>query len=371
MFSSEYRVPIKIGDFGQCRILPHPDNPTLTKSDIGTRVYRAPEVLSGKYSYQSDLYSLGLIIWEVVDLIKESEINSLFDKLVADGAIHLVTDNHPLIGNLAKELVINLTERHVKKRYQTIDDVDRMIDNWKSVQIMRPILKCRNGEDLELCLSFSFPNCIIVLGEGDYQGRFIVSHNNVRLMGRGVDKTRIKSSFSFDICGNNCKFWNLSISPTNTLNFSLNITGSRNRLQGISASGINVSGSECTLTDIAVDNAVNGIQICGSDNNIDGVTFTNISNQYIVLGEYSNNCIVSGVSVKDNGKLTLQPGTSPSQNLIFSPQDDINPSELRDTSLVEDVPPQPGPCKAKILEPSQRASRDILADRNPHDYLEI
>ncbi|XP_035716756.1 uncharacterized protein LOC110861065 [Folsomia candida] len=323
-------LPIKIGDFGQCRTLLNNDNHTLTKSSIGTRVYRAPEVLSGKYSYQSDLFSLGLIIWEVVDLINESEISSLFDRLISDRATQLVKQEHPLIGKIGFELVVNLVKRNITERYKTMEDVEKIIDNWKSVQIMDKAVTCRTGEDLELCLSFPSQNCIILLEEGDFQGHFIVSHDNVRILGQGVHKTRIKSSFSFDICGNDCSISNLSISPTNTLDFSLNIKGSRNRLESIIARGINVSGNECTLTNINVHNVVRGIQICGSHNHIYYVNFTNIADQYIALGDNSENCTVSGMSIKDSGKFVLERGTS--RRVVT---DDINNPNQRGESIAE------------------------------------
>ena len=53
----------KIGDFG----LSQPANKTLSNNEIyGVIPYIAPEIFKGaKFSKESDIYSLGMIIWEL------------------------------------------------------------------------------------------------------------------------------------------------------------------------------------------------------------------------------------------------------------------------------------------------------------------
>lgn len=308
MFTSEYKLPIKIGDFGQCRIVPSHDNPTLTGSSIGTRFYTAPEVRSGKYSYQSDLLSLGLIIWEVVALIKPGERSTLFDRLVLDGETHLVAENHPLIGNIADQLVINLTRKKVEERLKNIYDVDKIIDVWKSVQIPEKTLTCRNGEDLELCLRFVSPDSIIILEEGVYEGRFTLFQSNVKIVGKGVGKTEIRTASYFVGNGNDCSVCNLSVHTTNSEGFGLYISGSRNELDSISSNGINVLGDGCRLTNISVNNTTTGIKVNGNDNRINCVKLTNIVHWCIVLEKRSRNCTISDLISENNKRGILVRG---------------------------------------------------------------
>lgn len=80
----------------------------------------APEVRRGNYNYQSDHYSLGLIIWEVSQPIKANERNSLFDRLVNDKDETLVK-LHSKLGCLSK-LVIRLTKRKVEERVKHLKE---------------------------------------------------------------------------------------------------------------------------------------------------------------------------------------------------------------------------------------------------------
>ena len=87
----------------------------------------APEVRAGKdYSYQADLYSLGLIIWEVVQLIPKKDKVSLFEALTYDRETTVVKPHVSL--QWIKELIINLTKRNVEERSKTMNDVMEEID---------------------------------------------------------------------------------------------------------------------------------------------------------------------------------------------------------------------------------------------------
>ena len=77
--------PLLICDFGQCRVdsnnlsaafLPQKSHTRYTL-DVGTRWYKAPELLLGKrtYSHKLDLWSLGCIIAEVLQMGLISTLN--------------------------------------------------------------------------------------------------------------------------------------------------------------------------------------------------------------------------------------------------------------------------------------------------------
>lgn len=277
MFTSDkYRLPVQIGDFGQSRTARGPNDPTLTSSAIGTPAYTSPEVRTGKYSYQSDIFSLGLIIWEIVALIKPEIKGNLFDRLVNDGETDLVKEDHPLIGSLAKELVIKATKKNPEQRYQTLNGVDKIFDKLISVKTREGVLlTCRNGEDLRLCLAYAGPNSTIILEEGIYQGEFRLRQDSITILGKGVDKTRILPSICFNISGKDCLISNFSILLPTTLADRVTI-------------GINISGDRCKLSKINVVNAVSGIRIDGSDIKVDDVKFTNTNNLLTIYQHYSD-----------------------------------------------------------------------------------
>ncbi len=93
----------------------------------GTLFYMAPEVKIGKdYSYQADLYSLGLIIWEVVQLIESKDRFRLFEELTVDKRTTVVKPH--VLQPWIKELIISLTKRKVETRSKTMNDV---IEAWE------------------------------------------------------------------------------------------------------------------------------------------------------------------------------------------------------------------------------------------------
>lgn len=314
MFTSEYGLPIKIGDFGQSRTIPthNTDNPTMTATGIGTRTYTAPEVNTGKYSYQSDLFSMGLIIWEIAALIGQDDRPSLFNRLVYSGDTYLVKKDHPIMGKLVEQLVINLTKKKVQERCQSFDDIDKLINKWKSVKFPGKILTCRNGEDLELCLSFVASNSTIILDEGVYQGRFRLRQHKVKIMGKGVEKTVIKSPYSFDIYGNSCTILDLSVSPVNA--------------SATPSGGIHIFSNGCTLTNVNVTGAFTGIQIFGAENKITHTQLTKITDWGIELDDRSMNCILSDATIEASGRGILVRGTNHSLQKITIANDSVHRS---------------------------------------------
>jgi serine/threonine protein kinase len=61
--SVEDKFSLKIGDFGLSTIV---ENDDLTTTQLGTPLYMAPEVFSGSYDKKCDVWSLGLIIFEII-----------------------------------------------------------------------------------------------------------------------------------------------------------------------------------------------------------------------------------------------------------------------------------------------------------------
>lgn len=104
---------IKIGDFGLSRFLEKHDE---KGEKIGTPHWMAPEILKGgKYEYASDVYSYGMILWEILKFeIPYYGLNPYqIQNLVAQKKIvELPTEGHPKIRELiAKCLKYEPSER--------------------------------------------------------------------------------------------------------------------------------------------------------------------------------------------------------------------------------------------------------------------
>ena len=106
---------IKLGDFGLAADL----TTTKTLSNVGTDLFKAPEVGKGRFSNKSDLYSLGILLYMLKTGEYIFEGNSLYEKLTNKNKnkIKKETDD-PLLNNLIKKLVvINPKERMDWKDY--------------------------------------------------------------------------------------------------------------------------------------------------------------------------------------------------------------------------------------------------------------
>ncbi|OXA60320.1 uncharacterized protein LOC110842790 [Folsomia candida] len=118
---ASYTLPVKIGDFGLARFLPEYEE--ILTPRVGTNSYRAPEAETSFYGVQADIFSLGLVFWEVLQLLDSRVRRSMFYKLVHDHENHpLLVKDHPNLVN-AKELVVNMTKRLYRERIQTMEDV--------------------------------------------------------------------------------------------------------------------------------------------------------------------------------------------------------------------------------------------------------
>lgn len=135
MFSKQsFVLPVKIGDFGLSRKLHSEESWTgsLT-SFVGTKSYMAPETRNSNYTTQADLFSLGLVIWEVTQFVGPGN----FDKLVYDEEEDLVLNNPAMPG--IREMIINLTKRKVAERHKTMDEVisvyNGLVDDYESIKL--------------------------------------------------------------------------------------------------------------------------------------------------------------------------------------------------------------------------------------------
>lgn len=133
MFSkSNFSLPIKIGDFGFCRLLPSGTECLISSliSRVGTEGYMAPEIFSNDCSFQADLFSLGLIIWEVYQLIQFPMKRIHFDRLVNDRDENVVEQYKHTKMNEVPKLIVHLTKKVKAERLPNIQEVVTIFDRW-------------------------------------------------------------------------------------------------------------------------------------------------------------------------------------------------------------------------------------------------
>ncbi|OXA37065.1 extracellular signal-regulated kinase 7 [Folsomia candida] len=293
MFSkSGFSLPVKIGDFGLCRIIHNEDSVTgrLTKSGVGTKAYMAPEIRTGEYTQQADFFSLGLIIWEVAQFVTFE----MFDQLVIDEDRYVVHE-HPMLAGLP-EVVTKLTKRSVKERFQTWHEVVNVAKGWMELDgTAANCMTVRNSVELRSCLGIVRPGAVIKLRDGVYIGPFTLERSNVTILGRGPN-TVIKNKEGhngtlFEIIASECTLRNVKFELTYPSS-GVEIRGSKNKLSKIEfVSGccsIDLRGDENEVTDIITSGSSQGIRIdFGNRNIIQRCKMENVGS----LGIYiSTNC---------------------------------------------------------------------------------
>lgn len=75
----DFNNKVKIGDFGMS-INIHSNQSLIDNDDIGTYIYLAPECNNGIYSLYSDIYSLGIIFYEMVNIFSTDMEKFIFIK---------------------------------------------------------------------------------------------------------------------------------------------------------------------------------------------------------------------------------------------------------------------------------------------------
>ncbi|CAD8079658.1 unnamed protein product [Paramecium sonneborni] len=104
---------IKLGDFGIARVLSH----TLenAKTQIGTPYYISPEMIESKpYSYASDIWSLGIVLYEMCMLKPPFEADSLpfLCLKICKGTFNNISSNYsPEFNNIVKQLLQTTSNR--------------------------------------------------------------------------------------------------------------------------------------------------------------------------------------------------------------------------------------------------------------------
>jgi serine/threonine protein kinase len=112
------RTP-RIADFGMAHLLV---SGSRTSRPVGTLPYMAPEALDGKRNEQTDLWSIGVIMYELVTArlpFPQNEITSLLAAIARVQIAPIVEEIHPLV----RAVVNKALEKDISRRYRSANEM--------------------------------------------------------------------------------------------------------------------------------------------------------------------------------------------------------------------------------------------------------
>ncbi len=114
------RGTVWVTDFGLAKAIEE-DNLTKTGDTVGTLRYMSPEQVSGKVDLRSDIYSLGLTLYELATLHKafEQQNQAQLFKSKTTGAIDGPRKLNPYVPRDLETIIIKATATNPEARYQT------------------------------------------------------------------------------------------------------------------------------------------------------------------------------------------------------------------------------------------------------------
>ena len=127
---------VKLGDFGVSSIVEHTNAGTLTMA--GTPLYMSPEMIKGdvKYSFPTDIWSLGCILYEMCSLKKayvgDGDTMQLLSKIV-DGPIPQLPDH---CSNELKEIYESLMKKEPEQRTRIFDILKNPMLNDRAKKLL-------------------------------------------------------------------------------------------------------------------------------------------------------------------------------------------------------------------------------------------
>ncbi|XP_035711139.1 uncharacterized protein LOC118436703 [Folsomia candida] len=276
------------------------------------------ECRQNEYGFPADIFSLGLIICDVAQLIESNKRSTMFDRLVNDKEDSLIT-LHPQIGGL-RELIIALTKKSASDRFQQLEQVQKVFAQKELCDSKEGhLLTARNGEELRKLLKGATPGSKIFLIEAEYDGNFVVEGESITIVGKGEKTVFTNSgSNSFVVKGMGHRILNLKISKSGEhAGFNcLRVEGDMNSFSDLiligGAYSVKIKGNDNKLDKIQVSVAIKGIHITGSRNTIDDICLTGDTTLFDIsvpeTTDFFKNLVATFSNIRSNRDCILSEG---------------------------------------------------------------
>lgn len=134
---------VKITDFGISRMIASSE---LASTTAGTIYYMSKEVLDGEGSFYSDVYSLGVTMYEMLTGLVpfyNENIGKVVDKIRGEDPTPPM-DINPEVDARLNDIVLTAMNRDIEKRYKTVSELLEAIENCMIEEPIRNILNDDN-----------------------------------------------------------------------------------------------------------------------------------------------------------------------------------------------------------------------------------
>ncbi len=175
---------IVIADFGIAQVLDTAltQSLPLTRNTAGTPQYMAPEQFEGSPGYASDLYSLGVIIYQLLT----NRLPFPGDQAQAEEGHRYkkppsLRDLNPMLPSDIEQVVLTMLAKKPEERYQSALDFRRAFGN---ALIKRAVKTRVSPETIEGLLHLFPDDHVVLLEPGEYHGPFAID-KRLRLIGAG------------------------------------------------------------------------------------------------------------------------------------------------------------------------------------------
>ncbi len=190
------RDSVKISDFGLALFI---KSKTISASIAGTPIYMAPESWTGNYSEKSDIWSVGVILYELLTGVPpflDASLDGIRKKIAKNNYL-VPSILHPGIPDYIEEVIHQCLEVAPDSRPDAQTALEWLTQKKRSVVIKKPIsMPERKSAELELTpvqkeIIESINGPILVLGQAGCGKTTTLTYAVVSLIKKGIAPDRI------------------------------------------------------------------------------------------------------------------------------------------------------------------------------------